>query len=282
MRMYIEVVFEGVSPELAEILIAELAEAGYYGFLEDDGLLKAYADEAGYDAGMAAVIAARHGCGYNTNRIEEENWNATWESSFSPVVVNHFAAVRADFHDVVEGVKHEIIITPKMSFGTGHHATTYLVMEAMENMYDGEQGMKGLRVLDFGTGTGLLAILASKMGADRVLAIDNDTWSIDNATENIAMNGSGNVDLALAGEIPPGKRFDLILANINKHILLANAEAIAKALNKGGVVLLSGILVADVPDIERAYELCLGKPIGMAERNNWMMMAFSKAAAPQG
>jgi ribosomal protein L11 methyltransferase len=276
MKTYIEIVFEGISPDLGEILVAELSEAGYYGFLEEEGSLKAYVDAAAYDEDVPLAISARHGCGYVVNRIEEENWNATWESSFSPVVVGDFVAVRADFHDVVEHIEHEIVITPKMSFGTGHHATTYLVMQAMEDLFAGGEGMKGMAVLDFGTGTGLLAILASRMGAGQVLAIDNDSWSIDNATENIAKNGSGNIELALAGEIPSGRKFDLILANINKHILLANVEAIAKALNKGGTVLLSGILSTDVLDIERAYELYLGKSIKMAERNNWMMMAFTK------
>jgi ribosomal protein L11 methyltransferase len=282
MKTYIEVVFEGISPEVGDMLVAELAEVRYYGFLVEESQMKAYIDEVSYDAQVAADLAVRYGSVHTINHIEEENWNANWESSFSPVVVNDFVAVRADFHSVVEDVEHEIIITPKMSFGTGHHATTHLVMEAMKAMYGGESGMWGLNVLDFGTGTGLLAILASKMGAEQVLAIDNDSWSIDNATENIGKNGCGNIELALSGEIPVEKTYDLILANINKHILLANAGAITKALNEGGVVLLSGILVEDVADIERAYESYLGKPINVAERNNWIMMAFSKGAKPQG
>jgi ribosomal protein L11 methyltransferase len=282
MKTYIEVVFEGISPQVGDMLVAELAEMGYYGFLEEEGLMKAYIDEVSYDAQVAADLADRHDSMHSINRIEEENWNATWESSFSPVIVNNFVAVRADFHSIVEDIEYEIIITPKMSFGTGHHATTYLVMEAMKEMFGGESGMWGLHVLDFGTGTGLLAILASKMGAEQVLAIDNDRWSIDNAAENIEMNGCGNIELALAGEIPVGKTYDLILANINKHILLANAGAITNALNEGGVVLLSGILVEDVDDIERAYESYLGKPVNVAKRNNWIMMALSKGDKPQG
>jgi ribosomal protein L11 methyltransferase len=276
MKTYIEVVFEDVAPDVSDILVAELAEAGYSGFLEEDGLLKAYIDEKGYQDPFAAELSARLGAAFTINRIAEENWNATWESSFSPVIVNRFVAVRADFHSIVKDVEYEIVITPKMSFGTGHHATTYLVMEAMEQMYGKGEGMKGLSVLDFGTGTGLLAILASRMGAGSVVAIDNDSWSINNAAENIGMNGTNSIELALAEEIPAGRTFDLILANINKHILTANVGAIAAAMNKGGVVLLSGILVADVPDIERAYELYFGKPVNTVERNNWVMMAFAK------
>ncbi len=276
MKTYIEVVFEGVAPDVSDILVAELAEAGYYGFLEEDGLLKAYIDEEDYQDPFAGELSARHGAPFTINRIAEENWNATWESSFSPVIVNRFVAVRADFHSIVKDVEYEIVITPKMSFGTGHHATTYLVMEAMEQMYGKGEGMKGLSVLDFGTGTGLLAILASRMGAGSVVAIDNDSWSINNAAENMGMNGTNSIELALAEEIPAGRTFDLILANINKHILMANVGAIAAAINKGGVALLSGILVADVPDIERAYESDFGKPVKTVERNNWVMMAFTK------
>lgn len=276
MKKYTEVLFEGLSPELAEILVAQLSDLGYYGFLEEEGLLKAYVGEQDYEAELLAELASAHGLLYKIDTVEEENWNAVWESSFSPVVVNDFVAVRADFHPVVDDVDYEIAITPKMSFGTGHHATTYLVLEAMQKRYGAGGKMQGLRVLDFGTGTGLLAILAAKMGAGYVMAIDNDTWSIDNASENIRKNGADSIELALADAIPSGKTFDLILANINKHILLGQAEAIANALEEGGVVLLSGILNVDVADIQKAYELHFGAPAGMAERNNWMVMAFTK------
>ncbi len=279
MKIYNELSFSGVSPEVADILIAELADAGYHGFLEEEGELKAYVDEQAFNEAVVEAISKRYDCRFVVNQIEEQNWNATWESSFSPVRVGSFAAIRADFHEVVKDVEYEIIITPKMSFGTGHHATTYLVMKAMNDMFGQGQALKGVDVLDFGTGTGVLAILASKMGAKQVVAVDNDSWSINNAGENIEMNGCGNIELSLAEELPTGKTFDLILANINKHILLDHCKAIVMALKPGGTVLLSGILSSDVPDIERAYELYLHNPVLVEERNNWMMMAFSKRHA---
>ncbi len=279
MKIYNELSFSGVSPEVADILIAELADAGYYGFLEEEEALKAYVDEQAFNEAVVEAISKRYDCRFVVNQIEEQNWNATWESSFSPVRVGSFVAIRADFHEVVKDVEYEIIITPKMSFGTGHHATTYLVMKAMNDMFGQGQALKGVDVLDFGTGTGVLAILASKMGAKQVVAVDNDSWSINNAGENIEMNGCGNIELSLAEELPTGKTFDLILANINKHILLDHCKAIVMALKPGGTVLLSGILSSDVPDIERAYELYLHNPVLVEERNNWMMMAFSKRHA---
>jgi ribosomal protein L11 methyltransferase len=231
-------------------------------------------------------------------------------------VVEDFVAVRADFHEVVKNVSHEIIITPKMSFGTGHHATTWLMMKALrdlslqgaslqgrafqEAMIPGNslqagsngnpslqgaslQGrpLGGREVLDFGTGTGILAILAEKMGAGKILAIDNDTWSIDNATENIARNNCRNIELALADSIPPGRQFDIVLANINKHILLEHARSIADSVKAGGILIISGILSEDRDDMISAFELYLVRPITAEERNNWLMIAFSKGVANQ-
>jgi ribosomal protein L11 methyltransferase len=137
-------------------------------------------------------------------------------------------------------------------------------------------------VLDFGTGTGILAILAEKMGADRVVAIDNETWSIDNATENLARNKCEKVDLKLGGSIPPGMQFDLVLANINKHILLEHCRSISEAIKTGGMLIMSGILSEDRNDIEQAFSLYLSKPVTVKERNNWLMIAFSNCAANQG
>ncbi|HLO80943.1 MAG TPA: 50S ribosomal protein L11 methyltransferase [Chitinophagaceae bacterium] len=322
MKIYSELVFAGVTQELQEILIARLSEAGYDGFLEEGDTLKAYRGEEPLDEDFLRELCVENGCSYTVNKIQEENWNASWEASFSPVVVENFVAVRADFHEVVKDVEHEIIITPKMSFGTGHHATTWLMMKALRDLslqgtslqgtsLQGrafqeasnlgnplQQGtlenhslqgaslqgrpLGGREVLDFGTGTGILAILAEKMGAGHVLAIDNDTWSIDNATENIARNNSQKIDLALADSIPPGRQFDIVLANINKHILLEHARSIADSVRMGGILIISGILSEDKQDMISAFDLYLIRPINAEERNNWLMMAFSKGDANHG
>ena len=297
MKTYSEIVFDRVSPELLDILVARLAEAGCDGFLEEGDTLKAYQNEEALDTSALDALAKEYNCRYQVNRVAEENWNASWESSFSPVVVEDFVAVRADFHDVVKDVEYEIVITPKMSFGTGHHATTWLMLKAMrdlplqgtalqETALQGTalQGaaLQGREVLDFGTGTGILAILAEKMGAGRVLAIDNDTWSIDNATENLARNSCEKIELRLGESIPFGSQFDLVLANINKHILLGHCRSISEAVKTGGMLIMSGILSEDLGDMEAAFGLYLGKPIKVEERNNWLMIAFSKGAASQG
>ncbi len=286
MKTYAEVVFEGLSPELSEVLIARLAEAGFDGFLEEGTSLKAYQDLQALDLVALESISSEYGCNYRLNQIEEENWNANWESSFSPVIVENFVAVRADFHEVVKGVEFEVIITPKMSFGTGHHATTWLMMKAMrdldlqnldlQNLDLGGRGFGGANVVDYGTGTGILAILAEKMGAGHVLAIDNDPWSIDNASENLARNGCSKVELELGERIPEGRQFDVVLANINKHILLAHCQGICASVKPGGLLLMSGILRGDLEDMERSFGLYLGKPLAVEERNNWLMIAFSK------
>jgi ribosomal protein L11 methyltransferase len=289
MKIYSEIIFEKVSPELLDILVARLAEAGYDGFLEEGDTLKAYQNEEGLDLSTLDELGKQYNCRFRVNRVAEENWNATWESSFSPVIVENFVAIRADFHDVVKDVEYEIVITPKMSFGTGHHATTWLMLKAMRDLplqgapLQGAalQGgaLQGWEVLDFGTGTGILAILAEKMGAGRVLAIDYDSWSIDNATENLARNHCEKINLGLADVIPEGEQFNLVLANINKHILLEHCKSIVEALKTGGLLLMSGILEEDRGDMEQAFGLYLGSPVKVEERNNWLMLAFSKSAA---
>jgi len=228
-----------------DLLIAQLSELGYDGFEENDGYLLAFCNEDIFDEAALQDMLAEHGLGFEKTTIAPQNWNEIWESSFEPVVLDNFVGVRAGFHQPIKDVAHEIVITPKMSFGTGHHATTWLVMEQMQAL-----DFKGKSVFDFGTGTGILAILAQKLGAGNIAAIDIDEWSITNAVENFATNGCAGIHLqqaetpeAIAGD------FDVILANINKNILLQYIPALAKKLNEGGYLLLSGLLAEDEQDI---------------------------------
>nr|HPH32305.1 50S ribosomal protein L11 methyltransferase [Chitinophagaceae bacterium] len=179
MANYIEITFPVTDTELQQVLIAQLSEEGYEGFEENDSSLKAFIPEAGYEKEKVQNIADAHLVTFSATLIESQNWNAVWESNFDPVVVDDFVAVRAGFHEPVAEVELEIVITPKMSFGTGHHATTYMMMRQMRQL-----DFTGKKVFDFGTGTGVLAILAEKRGAADVYAIDYDDWSIENATEN--------------------------------------------------------------------------------------------------
>ena len=183
MATYIQLEFQNISLEQSDLLIAQLSEIGFNGFEEEENNLKAFVPI--YDFVEAAVneIAASHHLSFYKSTIEETNWNAVWESNFQPVIVDNFVGIRADFHEPIMGVEHEIVITPKMSFGTGHHATTFMMIQQMR-----EIDFTGKSVFDFGTGTGILAILAEKLGADKVFAVDYDEWSIENAKENLEKN----------------------------------------------------------------------------------------------
>jgi ribosomal protein L11 methyltransferase len=227
-----------------EILIALLGEMGYDGFEQQDELLRAYVPEEQFDAVGLEALLEMHGLKYVSERMEDRNWNAEWEKSFQPVVVGQFCAIRAFFHAPITGVEHELVITPKMSFGTGHHATTFMMIQAMQQLDFREK-----KVFDFGTGTGVLAILAEKLGAASVLATDNDDWSIANSGENVAANGCSRVEVLKMDSVPAGP-FDIILANINKHVILAQLSTLEQQLNTGGVILLSGLLDSDLEDIE--------------------------------
>ena len=246
-KSFIQVQFQNITVAQNEILVALLSNIGFEGFEESDDSLKAFIKEADFKKEEVDTIGNNLNLSYTSSVIEQQNWNAQWESSFEPVIINDFAAVRAGFHEPVKIVRHEIIITPKMSFGTGHHATTYLVMEQMSKL-----DFTDKTVLDFGTGTGILAILAEKMGAKEILAIDNDEWSIDNAKENLVLNHSKNITIQQAETIASGNIYDVILANINLNVILASMNVIKKACNAGGLILLSGFLNTDEAQITAA------------------------------
>ena len=204
--------------------------------------------------------------------IPKQNWNAVWEENFQPVIINDFCTVRADFHDLEVTTPYEIIITPKMSFGTGHHATTQLMMLMMKDM-----DLGGKKVLDFGTGTGVLAILAEKLGAGSVLAIDNDEWSVENAGENIKKNNCRRITIELnTADLFPAGTWDVIAANINRHILLHYMHQLSRNTVHGGIVLMSGLLLADREVIGEAAKAEGLEVIGFQELNGWISLAFRK------
>jgi ribosomal protein L11 methyltransferase len=250
---FLQITIPVTDPSLQEILIALLPDLGYEGFEQQQSALQAFLPAESFDAAtletlllqIPALSTPETPLLYSTVILEERNWNEEWEKSFQPVQVGHFCAVRAIFHPPIPGVTHELIVTPKMSFGTGHHATTYMMLEAMQHL-----DFQGKQVLDFGTGTGVLAILAEKLGAASILAIDNDDWSIENARENISENTCFSISAEKMDKIPGDRLFDIILANINKHVLLAEMRSIGQQLTIGGVILLSGLLENDFEEIE--------------------------------
>ncbi|MES2371281.1 MAG: 50S ribosomal protein L11 methyltransferase [Bacteroidota bacterium] len=252
-----------------DILIAELAEIGYDGFEEFPGLLKAFIPEPDFIENELNILLSKYNINYSKSTIEKQNWNALWESNFEPVQVDEFVGIRAAFHPPFVNVGHEIIITPKMSFGTGHHATTYMVMKLMQ-----EQDYQGKSVFDFGTGTGILAILAEKLGATKLIAVDNDDWCIENASENISINKCKYIDIQKVDELKLEQKYDIILANINRNIILDNIDELRKAMATGGQLLLSGLLKEDEADItDVCYALGL-KHKKTLERNGWIALWF--------
>lgn len=240
--------------ELAEILVAELAEYPFESFVTEIDALKAYIPHERmadcYD--RVEALLARYGVGeHHYIVIESQNWNALWESNFPPVEVDGVVAIRAPFHEPYPDYRFDIVITPKMSFGTGHHATTYLMSRTTAS-----RDFTGKRVLDMGSGTGVLAIIAAKCGAESVDAVDIDEWAYENCVENCAENGVGDKVTAYLGDVRQihGKSYDAILANINRNILLGDMPHYVESLNEGGELIMSGILEGDIDTIRSRAE----------------------------
>ncbi|MEO7982786.1 MAG: 50S ribosomal protein L11 methyltransferase [Bacteroidota bacterium] len=276
MANYIQLEFKDISAEHSDLLLAALSGVGFEGFEEGENNLKACIPATDYDAAAVKVIAAKNELNFVQTTIVETNWNAVWESNFQPVTVNDFVyakpwvGIRADFHEPIAGVEHEIVITPKMSFGTGHHATTYMMIQQMQKM-----DFTAKTVFDFGTGTGILSILAEKLGAEKIIAVDSDDWSIANTTENLERNLSVKVQLSQADSVPDKGPFDIILANINKNVILENFSSLVKQLRPAGILLISGLLEEDKKDILEAagkLSLILNEK---TTSNNWLALRFT-------
>jgi ribosomal protein L11 methyltransferase len=274
MSTTIQVSIDVADEAIKDMMIAELADLGFDGFEETETGLLSYIALAGFDGELTSgleELVNRYGLTYTSNAIDKQNWNALWESNFEPVLVDDFVGVRANFHDSFNGaVEHDIIITPKMSFGTGHHGTTYSVMQLMRGI-----DFANKSVFDFGTGTGLLAILAHKLGAGDILAVDNDDWCIENASENIVVNNTQSIEIHKVDNAKLNKKFNIIIANINKNIILDNLAFLTEATVPGGVVLLSGLLVEDEPEIEAACAALGWKHQETRTRNNWIALHYS-------
>jgi ribosomal protein L11 methyltransferase len=274
---YVELNIPVNDPLEAEMLIAELAEWPFDSFQEETGTLKAYIPSGALPEvkeAVDAMLAQRGIRGTRYIEIETQNWNAVWESQFDPVAVDDRLVIRAPFHPPGETGTREIIIMPKMSFGTGHHATTWLMSAEMM-----DHDLTGRRVLDMGSGTGVLAILAAKLGAASVDAVDIDEWAYTNSLENIALNGVTGIVTPIRGDASAirGHRYDIVLANINRNILLADMPAYVDTLRAAGTsgeLIVSGIFETDIEAIERrAVELGLW-PAGQRLREGWAVLSF--------
>lgn len=268
---YIEVSVNDCDSALSEILVAELADIGFESFDDNSSALKAYIQLTEYKPELLADIVSRYNIVIDEKEIEQENWNSKWEQNFEPVTVGTFCTIRADFHEPAEGVAHEIIITPKMSFGTGHHATTRMMVERMS-----EIDFSSIRVLDFGTGTGVLAILAVQLNASEVMAIDTDEWSVENTVENLERNKTTGVSVKQGSLEVVNGIYDVILANINRHILMQYMEGMVGLLGREGQILMSGILEEDEKLINSKAEKCGLKQIDKKQEGKWICLSYCR------
>lgn len=262
--------------ELSDILIAELAETGFESFVEEEDFLIAYIPEKEYNVEKLYPINAFRKLDKESvsfRIIEDENWNAVWESNYPPVIIGERCFIRAPFHQPGPEADIEIILKPKMAFGTAHHETTAMMIELLL-----DENLSQNRVLDMGCGTGVLAILAAKLGATDITAIDNDEWAYQNTIENAELNKVGFIDIKLGDSnlVVGDKGFDLILANINKNVLINDMDVYSKALNTKGKILFSGFYTNDLTDIRNAAKQNGMSCVSYVSRNNWVAATFIK------
>lgn len=259
-------------PVERDLLTGVLENEGFSGFEEQDDRLIAYIPVSELRKLDLEEMLTRQKVTFEMQRIPETNWNALWEGSFSPVKIGDFCAIRASFHPSVTGVAHELIITPRMTFGTGHHSTTASMIRLMEDM-----DIRGKAVLDFGTGTGILAILATKMGAHTVVGVDNDPEAVKNAGENAIENNTGSISFVCAEEPNPDWGiFDRILINIQLHVILSVLPAVTQMLSPKGMLLVSGVLEENYPALAEALEKASFYPVKFLAEKNWVGAKWQK------
>ncbi|QBA64736.1 50S ribosomal protein L11 methyltransferase [Muriicola soli] len=274
---YIEYNFE-IKPRDpgTEILLAELAELPFESFEETEDGLKAYIRKSEWQEDLLAEVAILDSpafeVGYQFHEIPPENWNKKWETHFDPIELDNRCRVRAPFHEEKD-VTYDIVIEPKMSFGTGHHETTYMMLQFLLDI-----PLEGQSVLDMGCGTAVLAILAAMKGAEEVDAIDIDHWSFLNSLENIKRNGQEQIEV-FEGDVSaiPNKQYDVVLANINRNILLADIPAYAEHLRDRGKLLLSGFYEADSAVIDGVCKEAGLDYKTKLQKNSWTAVLYQKS-----
>jgi ribosomal protein L11 methyltransferase len=275
---YIEVSFTVNSDSTGtEILIAFLSQIGYESFMEDENSLKAYIPANHFKPDELNDVAYGQAfdqpISYSHKLVKSQNWNEVWESNFNPVTIRDEVYIRAPFHPENRSVKFDIIIEPKMSFGTAHHETTSMMIELML-----DENFAGHSVLDMGCGTGILAILSEMLGAKTVMAIDIDNWAHENAIENIRKNKCQKINVLMGNvSLLKSEKFDFILANINRNVLLEDMVDYGKHLNSGGVLLLSGFYTEDLELISTSATDHRFKADKHITKNNWVGARFIKS-----
>ncbi|MEX1239222.1 MAG: 50S ribosomal protein L11 methyltransferase [Cyclobacteriaceae bacterium] len=267
-------------PQYSEILLAELAEANFDTFLENEHGFEAYVEKKAYDKPLVDAILKKYqsvtSVDFSFSQIPNRNWNEEWEKSYAPILVDDKCLIRASFHQPEKQYPYEIIITPKMSFGTGHHQTTYLMVKSMLAI-----DHRAKRVMDAGCGTAILSIMASKLGAKDVEAFDIDEWSVINGNENTEVNHCGNIRIqrGTIREVDLSEKFDIILANINKNVLLDELNIYSSHLQPGGLLLLSGFFTLDIPDLLREAVRHHLTEVNRDDRETWASLLLSRTTS---
>lgn len=273
--VYLEFQFlTGKDRQTKDILISELSDIGFESFMDDETGFLGYIQETEFNQGTfdALISTFQHPINFKQNRIEPQNWNAVWEAQFDPIRINDHCIIRAPFHPAFEDGSIEVIIEPKMSFGTGHHATTRLMSKTLMNMT-----VAGKKVMDMGCGTGVLGILAAKLQAAEVKGIDIEEWAVENAIENAGRNevemqiSIGGAELLIEVE-----EYDIFLANINRNILMKDMDFYIRSMKEGAALLLSGFLE---PDVSAIKETCISKGLKFSEaheEDTWRCLVFFK------
>ena len=274
-NIYIEYNFTFSPKEpISEILIAELGNVGFESFVETENGVTAYIQKTDWSAEILADVfvlnSDEFSIEYNQNEVPQTNWNAEWEKNFEPIQVDDLVSIRAPFHEN-PNLKYDIVIEPKMSFGTGHHETTHMMVQHLLQL-----DLENKKVLDMGCGTGILAIFAEMKGAKPLDAIDIDNWCYENSVENVTRNNCENISVYEGdATLLVDKKYDVIIANINRNILLMDMKVYTNCLEAGGILLLSGFYEQDIPVIDAEvikYGLKLEKFI---QRNNWVALKYN-------
>lgn len=275
-NIYIEYNFTVTPKEPAtEILVAELGNVGFESFVENDNGVTAYIQKNEWNPSILDEIfvlsSNEFSIDYNQKEVAQTNWNAEWEKNFNPIQVENLVSIRAPFHEN-PNLPYDIVIEPKMSFGTGHHETTHMMVQHLIAL-----DVTNKKTLDMGCGTGILAIFAEMKGAKPIDAIDIDNWCYQNSIENVERNHCSNISVYEGdASLLKDKKYDIIIANINRNILLNDMKVYTNCLNNNGVLLLSGFYKEDITIINEEvtkYNLSLTKTI---ERNNWVALRYEK------
>jgi len=272
---YIEIYCRNIlSEQLREILIARLGKIGFESFAEDENGVYAYISEKEFSekniSDEIENITRDHKIGFTKKIIIDKNWNTLWESNYEPVIIAGKCLIRAPFHSQNKKIKYDIVIEPKMSFGTAHHETTAMMIDMLLN-----EDFKGENILDMGCGTGVLAILCSKLGAEEITAIDNNEWAYKNSLENIKKNNITNIHVFFGdSSLLQNKSFDKILANINRNVLLQDLPVYSKSLKNKGILLISGFYEKDLPVLKATAEENNLRFNKYTTKNNWATACF--------